>query len=110
MIFFAFGLGVSSTGYPVTAAAGRLDDKDVSGRELSLVGAGQRIAVAGAAFDPLTTTSAVRPAVEPKRSDVAAGRDDDGGHRFEKTDAPHRAVAAAPASRAAGPAADRKRF
>ena len=66
------------------------------------------VAAAVGALDPLPAGCAIRAAGQPEGGDVAAGGDDHRGHRLQEADAPHRAVAAAPAPDAAGAAADRE--
>src|SRR5688500_801917 len=92
----------------ITATARCFDDKHVARRQFGPVGAGHHVAAAVFALDPLTAEGSIGAAGEPERGDVPAGRDDDGGHRLEKSNPPHRTIAAAPGSSAAGAAADRK--
>src|SRR3954466_10197793 len=57
-------------------------------------------------LDPLPASGAIVSAVQTKRGYVAAGRDNDSGHRLKKANAPRCSVAATPLAVAAGAATD----
>src|SRR5438477_504882 len=95
-------------GRSVAAASRRLDHENVARRHLGL---GERSELVAPAVGPdhiVAPRQAGLASRQAVRTHQATAREDRCSHRLEKPDAPHRAVAAAPASLSARCVADRK--
>src|SRR5436853_424182 len=102
------GRSVAVGGRSVAAASRRLDHENVARRHLGLGERSELVAPASGSDHIVAPRQAGLASRQAVRAHQATAREDRCSHRLEKPDAPHRAVAAAPASLSARCVADRK--